>query len=135
MDRQYSIVWTEPEGISWFIRGIHPDGSFYGDIRYDSACPALRLGAVIEGVIPPEDWLKCRKLISKITELANPPSTALSAGVLGFWTDSLGNPTIIFRYNPGDETASECAQLFCDLKTTIESEVSKDYDRITQQGN
>ena len=131
MEKNYSIIWSASEGVSWFIRAIEPDGLFYGDIRFDSSDASLRRATAIEGVIPPDDWVKCRQLIAQIDGHADHVSGSPSAATLSSWTDSLVDPTIILRYNPGDETESQAAQLFRELKSIIEREVSKDYDRIT----
>jgi len=130
-EKKYVITWSNREGINWYIRGIKPDGSFYGEILYMSSSPSKRCATFVEGQIPPEDWRICQDLISQLAPFSQGHEKK-HFGLLGCWTTSLGVSTIIFTYDAGDEMVSDDARRFLEIKAIVEKEVAKDYPKITQ---
>jgi hypothetical protein len=66
MRKTYSLLWidgTSPE-YTWYIRGIKPDRSFYGEIKQVSG--DIRKLANVEGSLSAEDYLRVLKLVEKL---------------------------------------------------------------------
>jgi hypothetical protein len=126
----YRLIWRRDgsEGIKWWLRGIKDDGSFYGDLRLISSDPSRRCGTSVDGVIPQEDWPRCREILRELSS-SDPfplgPCLALLAEV-----GADGRDRILFQYDLGDEHRSRKAALFLDLIATLEEQVSKAYGRL-----
>jgi hypothetical protein len=143
MKYTYSVLWRNgapPESgkIAWHIREIKSDGSFYGEIRFDSPDPDKRLATIVEGSISGEDLHRCFEILDEfsalpIDELSMKPTSNICYGNLGRRDKSsmrlLGSP---FVYNLGDESNSDKARLFIELIEIMEKEVSKSYHKIGQ---
>ena len=129
---KYLFYWKRDgfEGIAWRIRGILPDGTFYGELRFDSGDPAKRKLTFLEGSISSEDWPRVQELLSFFNTpvLSENPSFAIIAKWEGM---SLNDGQVTFRYNLGDEALSEDAKRFLELHDLLEKEVSKSYEKIT----
>jgi len=141
MEYTYSLLWRNgapPKSgkIAWHIRGIKADGSFYGEIRFDSPSPDKRLATIVEGSISGEDWYRCLEILDgfsalPIDELSMKSTGNIYYGVLGRRDKSsmclLDSP---FFYNLGDESNSDKARLFIELIEIMEKEISKSYHKI-----
>ena len=69
------IRWTESRSsrFHWFIRGLRPDGSFYGEVRSENESPresdgATGVGCGIEGRISNDDIKHLTQLVAQIRE-------------------------------------------------------------------
>ena len=60
MEQKYSIRWNDLQGMGFWLRGIKPDGSFYGELEYAYGDPARCAGTFVEGHITAEDWTECQ---------------------------------------------------------------------------
>ena len=131
---KYAFRWKTDgsEGIAWYIRGIKPDASFYGELRFDSPDPTKRKITFLEGKISKNDWLRIRDLLLFFnTPVTNPGLHPCFALIAKWEGTNLGNAQITFQYNLGDESKSEQAKRFLELHDLLEQEVSKTYDKIT----
>jgi len=122
--KKISIQWNDPLGMGFWLRGIKPDGSFYGELMYAYGDPARRAGTTVEGHIPTEDWTTCQELIKKCSSSSCPPEEKW-VGQLASWSDSLSKPDILFQYQTGDEENSSTAEAFLELKRTVEKHLSE----------
>jgi hypothetical protein len=124
MQPKFALLWRRdgPEGIEWFLRGILPDGSFYGSIHHYSR----RKAAGVDGLLPAADWAQCREILGRF-EVRPPFPPGPCFALLARWFETLSFPEILFKYEPGDEATSEDARAFLQLKILLEKEVSKAY--------
>lgn len=126
MQATFALLWhpKEENGIHWYIRGIRPDGSFYGEAR------SPRAGIFVEGQIPPDDWARCTAILDQIA--SGPPIEPVSQWTarIGRWRKSLSDCEIVRGYRHGDETETEEGALFFELKGLLEKQVSKFYPSI-----
>jgi len=143
MKYTYLLLWRNgapPKSgkIAWHIRGIKKDGSFYGEIRFDSPDPDKRLAAGIEGSISGKDLDRCLEILDKfsvmpIDKLSMKPTSNVYYGVLGRRDkSSMRLLDIPFVYNLGDENKYDKARLFIELVEIMEKEISKSYHKIGQ---
>ena len=131
---KYALRWKTDgsEGIAWDIRGIKPDASFYGELRFDSSDPSKRKIAFLEGQIPKSDWPRIQELLQGFETPVSDSSARPCFALIAKWEGTdLGKAQITFRYNQGDESKSEQAKRFVELHHLLEKEVSKTYERIT----
>ncbi|MCK5173507.1 MAG: hypothetical protein KAR47_08950 [Planctomycetes bacterium] len=147
MEYTYSVLWRnggpkESEKIAWHIRRIKTDGSFYGEIRFDSPNPDKRLWAIVEGVIPDKDLCRCLEILDgfsvlPIDDVSREPTNGTSGvhyGVLRRWgkySESVLDCPVL--YNLGDENNSDKARLFIELIEIMEKEISKSHHKIGQE--
>jgi hypothetical protein len=118
------------EGIAWFVRGIKPDASFYGELRFDSPSPSKRKATFVDGNISKEDWPRVQELLSLFNTPVPEPKLCFAS--ISKWDGtSLSNAQITFQYNLGDELKSDEAQHFLELHELLEKELSKSYGKIT----
>jgi hypothetical protein len=89
------------------LRGIRPDGTFYGEIR------KFHPGGIIidvEGKLSKEDLIEFHRLVDEIRQIPFDPSLHVSCiGVLG--EGPLHKPNILYRYleeNRKDTHADKC---------------------------
>jgi type II secretory pathway component PulJ len=129
--KRYSLQWHDPQGMGFWIRGINPDGSFYGEIMYAYGDPARSAGTTVSGQISSADWAECQKLIDGM-HIPEPFANINWDGQLSSWTESNSTPQILFRYRLGDEERSVEARHFLKLKRTIELHLSDQYQRLKE---
>lgn len=122
--KKISIQWNDPQGMGFWLRGIKPDGSFYGELMYAYGDPARRAGTTVEGQIPVKDWTVCQDLIRKCSSLDR-PSGQNWVGQLASWSETISSPDILFQYDTGDEENSTTARAFLELKRTVEKQLSE----------
>lgn len=128
----FALMWKRDgsEGIAWHIRGIKPDASFYGELRFDSADPAKRKFTILEGIIAPEDWPRVQEILHSFSTPIVEPGPCFA--YIAKWEGaSLGDSQITFQYNCGDEATAEEARRFIELHDLLEKEASKSYEKIT----
>jgi hypothetical protein len=139
MEYIYSLLWKSDgsEGIAWHIRGIEPDGSFLGEIRFDSTIPEKRKISSASGIIPNKDWSRCCKILEEFSKQPIDKSSIKSTSTptinyASLWRrdKSYRVIDIPFIYNLGDENINPKAKLFIELKEIIEKEISKSYDKL-----
>jgi hypothetical protein len=135
MDTKYSIQWNDPVGMGFWIRGIKPDGSFYGEIMYAHGDRKRSAGTLVEGQIPPADWKECLQIIRGIGQKRSVPDATHWMGQLASWTETIAKPSILFRYCRDDETNSRDAKSFLELKRFVERQLPETGHRLKEFSN
>jgi hypothetical protein len=130
----FALTWCcdGSEGIKWTLRGIRDDGSFYGEIRFQSRDADRRRASFAHGRLSTAEVSRMTELIARIRE-ATPPATPgphfgafferLSAG-------NAGDIRRLFEYHRGDEAHSESARAFMELIELLERHLVPFYWRI-----
>ena len=64
----YALTWRcdGSEGIKWFLRGIGDDGSFYGEIRFQSPHAGRRKASTVAGRLSAAEATLLGELIRRI---------------------------------------------------------------------
>jgi hypothetical protein len=115
---KYSVQWDDPHGFGFWVRGIQSDGVYYGELQYAIGDEKRCAGTWIEGKLSEADWVRCQSHIAEMCHsTTNCPITW--QGQLATWTTSISSPTIIFRYNTGDEARSRAASAFIGMKSLL----------------
>ena len=122
MDKKFSIQWHDPEGIGFWLRGITPDGSFYGELMCAYSDPKRTAGTTVDGQLPPAVWAQCQRLINGLCHVRHVPDTQWT-GQLACWTETISAPQILFRYCIGDEVKSAEAKQFLVLKRLLDDQL------------
>ena len=126
----YVLKWkhgTDPR-YSWFIRGIKPDGSFYGDM---TAFVGSFGGKQISfaGTLIESDHVRLQSLIDAIRAIPSEVDSDMPwTGLLA--EDTIGKPTILFRYVPGSDQPSGVGELFLELVTIIRPYLNPYYQSL-----
>jgi hypothetical protein len=116
LNEPFILKWQEGNGYrrTWFIRGIRPDGSFYGDgtIRTET----IARGFTILGRLSSADYQALLSLVSAITNMTKDVTHELTKdcdGVIGVGTPSQGR--VVFRYSSAEHKDTEVGQLFLEI--------------------
>jgi hypothetical protein len=132
MTPAYALVWRRDrsEGIRWYIRFLTPE-YFYGEIGYNSS--DLHGGRVIgvRGHISVADGERIKEILRELSE-AGPTEPGPSFAILGSYTETLGQSTIIFKYDWGTEESCPRARLFMELHSIIEAYLVEAYAQIME---
>ena len=107
------IRWAESESprYNWFIRGLRPDGSFYGEVRSTFDTPratdgAAGVGRSIEGQLDRDDMERVAEFAAQIRTHPAPDTDLPVNGVLA--DGPIGDPIILYRHpNSSDSDATE----------------------------
>ncbi len=126
MDATFAIV-GHPQAdrdVHWYIRGIKPDGTFYGEARSPAAI------VNVEGQIPADDWERCRIILNQIA--SGPPVTPSNKWDvrIGRWRTSLADADIVAGYEHGDEHRSNEGKMFLELKLLLEKQIARFYNTV-----
>jgi hypothetical protein len=105
------------EGIKWYIRGIREDGSFYGEVRFQSELSQRRWSASVSGQLSPAERERLVELLKLIREAPPPEELGSHFGALfERWPSAnAGAVRRLFEYHRGDEESSLHAQAFVEL--------------------
>ena len=125
METKISIQWSDRQGMGFWLRGVRPDGSYYGELEYAYDDPLRRAATTVVGRIPDADWAKCQALLEQFTK----PISAKRqhwVGQLASWTTQFATPVILFQYKPGDENDSQAAKAFLEIRAIVESSLSEE---------
>src|SRR5215211_6901775 len=107
MDDTFAILWhAKASGDYFYIRGVKPDGTFYGERRTPTEI------SNVGGQISAEDWTRCCAILDKIA--SGPPITPSPgwSARIGRWGNSLLDAEIVAGYGHGDEEGSDFARIF-----------------------
>lgn len=107
---------TTPQ-ITWYLRGIRPDGSYYGEIRSQFNSPRTSDDAHgiirnVEGQIASSDADAVFALAAILRESREDGDASECRGVLA--DGPINQPTILFRFSEADRD-SENSGLFLDI--------------------
>jgi hypothetical protein len=122
MQPNFALLWRRDgsEGVKWYIRGIRPDGTFYGEVLHT----ARRRASWVEGRLTGVDAKRCRDILDTFAARpALPPSTCFA--LLARWFTTLGTAEVVFKYEVGDEEMSSDARAFLELKRLLDPVISE----------
>jgi hypothetical protein len=132
METKFALSWRRDssEGVSWFIRGIKPDASFYGEILFHSKDPAKRKATFVQDSIPQSDWPRCQRFLETFASQSAIEPRQCFASLWRWSGTSMSNGVLVYQYNLGDERDSEAARQFRELTDILEKRLSDKYDAI-----
>lgn len=114
------VAWTD--GVAggkcrWSLRGIHPDGRFYGCATFYDENRTANLA----GKLSPDDVARVWSLASDIRSQTSAERESESAGACdGLLAEGLyGSPTVIYRHRSGDDCCSPLARDFHSLTALL----------------
>src|SRR5437667_5884928 len=97
------------EGIKWYLRGIRDDGSFYGEVRFQSPDPSRRIATSVTGQLSPAECKRMAELAAVIRQQPPPaePGPHFAALFERLSPTNAGDVQRLFEYRRGDEAHSE----------------------------
>ncbi|QDU08165.1 hypothetical protein [Gimesia aquarii] len=97
------------KNISWYIRGICSDGSFYGEVKIREHGNNRII--LVDGRLSTQDSVSIRELVNQIAKINKELDTDidLSEGFLGY--GSISDPQIIFEYSSQLHSGTESETL------------------------
>jgi len=130
MTAAYALVWRRDgsEGIRWHIRSLGPEG-FYGEVGYNSADPHGGRVTGVRGRLSVADSERVAEIIAELST-AGPTEPGPSFAILGRYTESLGQSTILFKYDRGAEEGCHLARRFLELHSIIGAYLGEAYAQI-----
>jgi hypothetical protein len=134
----YAILWRQDgsEGYAWYIRGIRGNGSFYGEVRYQSADESRCLAVGVAGGLTPRDRARLGELIEVIRRAPPRPSQRGHFALLLERLDpaDFGKIGLQFTYRLGDEAESAPARAFLEVVGLVEPYLAPFYARLAEPG-
>lgn len=109
-----------------YVRGIHSDGRFFGDLRFQSDDPSRRRACSIESALTELDRVTLAEKVQRLPFRDQLPSGAYSVIVE---VDPDGQDGNVFAYNPGDELVSMDAATFVGIMETLRPYVESVWKR------
>ncbi len=110
----------------WFLRGIKPDGSFYGEIRKD----LLQGGGTwifVEGKLSTDDFDKFHKLANEIRKTEFIPSMHWT-GLLAEGPIGEPNHPILYHYSENNQKTND--KIFEAVINLLKPYMKKFYDKL-----
>jgi hypothetical protein len=120
------------EGIAWCLRGIRNDGTFYGEIRFQSGEEKRCKATFVSGRLTPAECERIAALVGIIRQ--EPPPAEPPPRFAAFWewlspTDACDvRPLVWYRHS--DEATSEAARAFLELAGLVERHLRPFYRNI-----
>ena len=117
---KYAIRWKTTAWERWYIRGIRPDGYFYGTV--DNF--ARGYGFSFEGSVL--EWPAALATLESLASPSEPQkigptgTEVLPSGLVARYEKTLGEAQIIYHYESGDESMNLQARKFLDLIKFLE---------------
>lgn len=110
----------------WCLRGILDDGSFYGEVRFESSDPSRRRVVKVSGYLSPEDCERMAGLIATILERLPPAESGPHFGALfeRLPPPNYGEIRLLYEYRAGEEARSPRARAFVELARLLERNFS-----------
>jgi hypothetical protein len=134
----YALLWRQDgsEGSAWYLRGIREDGSFYGEVRHQSADGGRNVAAGVEGRLSPGEAARLWQLVEVIRRAPpSPPGRGhFAALVERLDPTDFGRTGLRFTYRLGDEAGSEAARALLELVALVEPHLSPFYARLDAAG-
>jgi hypothetical protein len=133
---RFALTWRcdGSEGIKWYLRGIRDDGSFYGEIRFQTADPSRRIATSVDGRLSTAECQRMTELAAVIQQQPAPatPEPHFAALFERLSPTNAGDVRRLFEYRQGDEAWSEPARAFLELVGIIEQHLSPFVARIVR---
>lgn len=65
----HRLLWKRDssEGLRWYVRGIHSDGRFFGDLRFQSDDPSKRRACSIESALTEPDRIDFAAKVKRLS--------------------------------------------------------------------
>lgn len=129
----FALTWRcdGSEGIKWYLRGIRDDGSFYGEVRFQSQDEHRRKAVSVSGQLAAAECDRMRELVRIIRQLPPPVEPGPHFAALFEWGPrGLGDARRLFEYRWRDEDHSESARAFVEMAGLIERHLSSFYEQI-----
>ena len=110
------------EGIKWYVRAIRAHGSFYGEVRFQSAEQNRRIATSVSGQLPPTE---CSRMAELGACLAGQPAPVEPGPHFAALFERLsptdgGDVRLLLLYHQGDENV-ECEDILYVARTAYES--------------
>jgi hypothetical protein len=133
----FALTWRcdGSEGIRWYLRGIRDDGSFYGEVRFQSADQSRCIATWVTGQLSPDECQRLAELAAIIQRQPPPgePGPYFAALFERLSPTNAGDVRRMFEYHWGDEANSEPARAFVELAGLIERHLTPFYAKISAQ--
>lgn len=125
---------TTPQ-ITWYLRGIRPDGSYYGEIRSQFNSPrasdnAYEIIRTVEGQIAPTDAGTVFALAAALRKSGRVGDVSECRGVLA--DGPINQPKIIFRFSETDGDP-ENSGLFLDIVRIVRPYLAPLYSSLSAE--
>lgn len=129
------IRWTESRSsrFHWFIRGLRPDGSFYGEVRSENESPresdgATGVGCGIEGRISNDDIKHLTQLVAQIREH---PCIDTDKSVVGLLAEGpVSKPVVVYRFCEGAAEKSKASDAFLAIIAILRPYIATHYPKL-----
>jgi hypothetical protein len=120
------------EGLKWYLRGIRADGSFYGEVQFQSDDAGRRKAVWVSGQLSPQECERVAELAAVIRRQKPPAEQAPHFAALfeRLSPAEAGDVRRLFEYSRGDEVHSKAARAFVELAGLVERHVSPSYSTI-----
>jgi hypothetical protein len=132
----FALTWRcdGSEGIKWFLRGIFADGSFYGEVRFQSVDQGRRKASTVFGQLSQAECEQMAELVAIIRQQPPPaePSSHFAALFERLSATKAGEVRRLFEYHQGDEAFSEPARAFVELTSLIERHLAPFYAMVAE---
>jgi hypothetical protein len=121
-EAMYALTWRcdGSEGIKWFLRGLLEDGSFYGEIRFQSPVAERRRASWVSGRMSPTEAAAMAALIGRIRRAAPPSGAGPRFAAFFERVPGASDARRLFEYHRGDEDHSDPALAFVELVGLLE---------------
>jgi hypothetical protein len=124
----FALTWRcdGSEGVKWYLRGIREDGSFYGEIRFQSESPCRRWATFVAGLILPVERDRLAELLEVIRQVPPPAQPGRHFGALfeRLSQSDAGQVQRLFEYRCGEEEHCPAARAFLELVGLFEPHLS-----------
>jgi hypothetical protein len=126
MQLSYLLKWrcgSDPQ-YAWSLRGIHPDGSFYGEITWESSQGRGQVN--VEGKLSQSDCSRLQEILERIDKIPHRLSSELWVGLLA--EGSPQHPRIIHLYPFDCHARTDADAEFVALIDILKPYIEKFYD-------
>jgi hypothetical protein len=132
----FALTWRcdGSEGVKWNLRGIREDGSFYGEIRFQSEEASRRKATFVSGHLPLAELDRLTALIGIIRQAPplDKPGQHFGALFERLSLSKAGDVRRLYEYQRGEEVHSLLAKAFIELVALLNQHLLPFYERIAE---
>ena len=132
----FALTWRcdGSEGVKWNLRGIREDGSFYGEIRFQSEVASRRKAIFVSGRLPLAEQDRLTALIGILRQAPRLDKPGRHFGALfeRLSPNKAGDVRRLYEYQRGEEVHSLLAKAFVELVALFNQQLSPFNERITR---